>query len=108
MYSYFCMHPKPPTITWATNMIEKFIDATHLFTKESSGNYKAVDFFCSIGLMKVTDWNSWSDNNYDIQETNYVSIVTSVDKSGKIPTQSMNVMKQLSALLSAEIHSDDE
>ena len=77
MYLYYCIHTKNINVTWETKVIEKCIDETNMFFKESEGNYKGISFFCLTGLMKVKNWDSWNSENYDFQQTNYISIITS-------------------------------
>lgn len=107
MYSYATIHTKNINDTWVTKTIEMCIEETEMFSKEMPGNYKGINFFCSLGLMKVKDWDSWCDRDYNCQETNYISIVTSKDRNGNIPEQSTDIIKKLSELLSEYIFSNE-
>ncbi len=104
---YFSIHTKKESITWKTEKIEKCIDKTKMFLKEEKGCYKGIDFFCLLGLMKVKSWDSWNNKDYNCQETNYISIITSEDKNGKIPKQSIEIIKKLSELLSEKVLLED-
>ncbi|MEY8321267.1 hypothetical protein AAK894_09320 [Lachnospiraceae bacterium 46-61] len=103
MYLYYCIHTKNINVTWETKVIEKYIDETNMFFKESEGNYKGINFFCLIGLMKVKNWDSWNSENYDSQQTNYISIITSQHDNAVIPEQTITIMKKLSELLCEDI-----
>ncbi|WP_455436173.1 hypothetical protein [Hungatella hathewayi] len=107
MYSYFCIHTKNINDMWSTKIIEDYIENIEMFTKESVGTYKGIGFYCLLGLMKVNDWDSWSDRDYNNQETNYISIITSKDSNGNIPKQSKDIMKKLSEMLSENIFFDE-
>ena len=96
---YFSIHTKKESITWKTEKIEKCIDKTKMFLKEEKGCYK--------GIMKVKSWDSWNNKDYNCQETNYISIITSEDKNGKIPKQSIEIIKKLSELLSEKVLLED-
>ena len=86
---YFSIHTKKESITWKTEKIEKCIDKTKMFLKE------------------VKSWDSWNNKDYNCQETNYISIITSEDKNGKIPKQSIEIIKKLSELLSEKVLLED-
>lgn len=102
MYLYYSIHTKRIDVTWETNIIEKCIEESNLFSKTLAGNYEGISFFCLLGLMKVKDWDCWNSNDYDCEQTNYISIITSEYADG-IPKQSIEIMKKLSELLSEDV-----
>lgn len=75
MYRYFFIHTDCVSNTWETKEVERFIASKIKFLSQDNGGYKATEFFCDIQLMLVSDWDSWSSNEYDATKTNYVSIV---------------------------------
>ena len=102
MYLYYCILTNDICLNWETEIIEKCIEKTNMFLKSYEGNYEGIDFFCLLSLMKVENWDSWNDKDYDYEQTNYISIITS-DSRGNIPEQSIKIMKKLSKLLSEDI-----
>lgn len=107
MYRYYCIRTKDTEITWSTDMIQRCIEETGQFTETGPGMYLGNGFFCSLCLMKVKQWDSWSNLDYHSQETNDIDIVTVEDANGCIPKQAEDVMKRLSALLSEPIRSEE-
>lgn len=75
MYRYFSVHTDCYSNAWETKEIERFIESKIKFLSQYNGSYKATEFFCDIQLMLVSDWDSWSSNEYDATKTNYVSVV---------------------------------
>ena len=106
MYLYYWIHTIDICLKWETEIIEKCIEKTNMFLKTYEGNYEGIDFFCLLSLMKVKDWDSWNDKDYDYKKTNYISIITSYSK-GKIPEQSIKIMKRLSKVLSEDVLLDE-
>lgn len=107
MYQYYCIRTKGTEITWSTDIIQRCIEETGQFTETCPGMYLGNGFFCSVSLMKVKQWDSWSNLDYHPQETNYIDIVTSGNVAGRIPKQAEDMMKRLSELLSEPIRSEE-
>lgn len=63
---------------WDTVEIEDFL-RSHMLDARGAGVFARQEPFLNISLMKVKDLNSWSSEDYDVEETNYVSIVTSAE-----------------------------
>ena len=79
---YVYYHFKTNTISekWNTEDIEVYLCQCNLFPSDQKHNSFISDKpFLSISLMDVYNYDSWSSNNYDSKNTNYISIVTSDD-----------------------------
>lgn len=83
MYHYYYIHTDCYSNAWDTAYVEQFIESTNLFSGNGKGAYTAKEFFCSLQLLRVRDWNSWNENDYDSSKTNYISIVIDEKSSDK-------------------------
>ena len=86
------MATEPLSNTWGTAKIENYL-------LDSQSHY------LNISLMKVRDKKIWSSQNYNKEETNYVSIITSVCSEQE--TVIKNILKGLEKLLGSNIYPDD-
>ena len=77
MYRYFHVSTECLSNTWNTKDIEAYLLNREDFNNDRLGAFTHNSIFLSVQLMLVKDHNSWSSNDYNNDETNYVSIVTS-------------------------------
>ncbi len=73
-----------------------------MFEEKNNGIFICQNPFIDISLMKVKDINSWSSNDFDENETNYISIVTSDENE-----MTENFFKELERFLCFRICSDN-
>lgn len=104
MYNYYYIKTDCRSNCWDTPEIRELL-LSHGMEDRGSGVFVRQNPFLDISLMKVKDLNIWSSRDYDPQETNYVSIVTSFD--GKENPEIMAIFKELEYLLCFRICPDD-
>ena len=83
-YRYISIYPSENHSTLPTALIESTIDSFGVFLKKEKGrfiNCEDVITMVEIQLMKVSDHNSWSEENFDSGETNYVNVTISRNKT---------------------------
>ena len=76
-YVYYHFKTNNISEKWKTSEIEAFLQGCGLF----SSDRKQIAFnsqkpFLSITLLNVSDYNSWSENDHDPENTNYIAVVT--------------------------------
>ncbi len=77
MYSYFYITTDYRSNIWETIEIQDYLRSFTILNEKDNGIFVSKKPFLDISLMKVKDLNSWSSLDFDKEETNYVSIVTS-------------------------------
>lgn len=77
MYNYYYMKTDCRSNTWDTIEIQEFLRSLNMFEEKQNGIFSSQNPFINISLMKVKDLNSWSSLDFDKDETNYLSIITS-------------------------------
>lgn len=105
MYNYFYIKTDCRSNTWDTIEILDYLRLFIILDEKDSGVFVSKNPFLEISLMKVKDLNSWSSLEFDKEETNYVSIVTS-DYSEE-NTEVKKLLKGLEELLGFKICSDN-
>lgn len=104
MTNYYYLATEPLSNTWETAKIEDYL-LSFDFLHKHNGNFDSQSPYLNISLMKVRDKESWSSRDYNKEETNYVSIITSVCCEQE--TVVKNILKGLEKLLGSKIYSDD-
>lgn len=104
-YSYYYVSTDCLSNKWETNEIEQFILAYGSFEQNGYGKFSHKSLFCTIQLMNVKSYDSWSSNDYCETETNYINIVTSKE----LPTLIKDFFRDLEIFLGWHIceESDD-
>lgn len=105
MYSYFYIKTDCRSNTWDTIEILDYLRSFSMLKEKGNGNFVSQKPFLDILLMKVKDLNSWSSLDFDKEETNYVSIVTSDFSEENIEVKKL--LKGLEQLLGFRICSDN-
>lgn len=105
MYNYYYIKTDCRSSTWNTTEIQNYLRSFTIFEEKSNGIFISKNPFLDISLMKVKDLNSWSSLDFDKDETNYVSIVTSEFSEENIEVK--NLLKGLEQLLGFRICSDN-
>ena len=105
MYSYFYITTDCRSNTWDTIEILDYLRSLTILKEKENGIFVSQKPFLDISLMKVNDLNSWSSLDFDNEETNYVSIVTSDFSEESIEVKKM--LKGLDQLLGFRICSDN-
>lgn len=105
MYSYYYIKTDCRSNTWDTIEILDYLRSFSMLTEKPNGIFVSKNPFLDISLMKVKDLNSWSSLDFDENETNYVSIVTSDYSEENIEVK--NLLKGLEQLLSFRICRDN-
>lgn len=77
MYGYYYVSTDSISNTWNTKDIETYFLNRKDFDNDGPGSFTHNSIFLSIQLMLVKDYNAWNSNDYNNNETNYISIVTS-------------------------------
>lgn len=103
MYEYYYIKTDCLSNTWNTSEIRDFLCDLGCFTLRPNGEFFSRTSFLDISLMKVKDVNSWSSFDYDEEETNYISIVTSDDKEEAV----LEILKKLEQFLGFRLCLDD-
>lgn len=105
MYNYYYIATDCRSNTWNTIEIQDYLRSFTIFEEKNNGIFISKNPFLDISLMKVKDLNSWSALDFDKDETNYVSIVTSdfSEKNNEI----YNLLKGLEQLLGLRICCDN-
>lgn len=85
--------------------IQDYLRSFTMFEEKNNGIFISKNPFLDISLMKVKDLNSWSALDFDKDETNYVSIVTS--DFGEENNEINNLLKGLEQLLGFRICCDN-
>lgn len=104
MYNYYYIKTDCRSSTWDTIEIENYLRTFSIF-KESNGIFRSKNPFLDISLMKVKDLDNWSNLDYDKDETNYVSIITSNESDND--TNVKTLLKGLEQLLGFRICHDN-
>ena len=104
MTNYYYMATEPLSNTWGTAKIENYL-LSFDFLHKHNGNFDSQSPYLNISLMKVRDKKIWSSQNYNKEETNYVSIITSVCSEQE--TVIKNILKGLEKLLGSNIYPED-
>lgn len=73
--------------------------------EEPNGIFHSETPYLNISLMKVKDVNSWSCLDYNEDETNYVSIITSEYSEDNMHVE--NILKNLEQFLGFRMCCDD-
>lgn len=73
-YVYYHFRTNNISETWNTGIIEDFLRQTGLFPPD---RFVSQQPFLSIGLMCVSNFDSWNGTEYDSERTNYIAVVTS-------------------------------
>ena len=76
-YGYYHVSTDSISKSWHTNEIEAYLLSRKCFENYNAGGFTHDSVFLTIQLMLVKDYNSWSSSDYNSNETNYISIVTS-------------------------------
>lgn len=105
MYNYYYITTDCRTNTWSTMEIQEYLRSFTIFEEKSNGIYICQEPFLNISLMKVKDLNSWSSLDFNKDETNYVSIITSRFSEENIGVKSL--LKGLEQLLGFRICADN-
>ncbi|MDE6059095.1 MAG: hypothetical protein K2G44_03540 [Clostridia bacterium] len=98
------MATEPLSNTWETTIIENYLGSFD-FLHKHDGEFSSEDPYLIISLMKVKNKDSWRGLDYNKNETNYVSIITSYWSEQE--TDVKNVLKGLKKLLGSNIYPDD-
>ncbi|WPC42694.1 hypothetical protein [Clostridium sp. JS66] len=80
-YRYYYVSTDCLSNKWDTYEIEQFILSYGGFEEEGYGGFRHKSFFCTIQLMNVKNYDSWSSNDYNKIEMNFINIVTSKELS---------------------------
>ena len=86
-YSYFYISTDCLSNTMDTAAVEAYL-CKKGFQAEVAGHYDHENTSCSIQLMKVKSYDSWSPHDYNAKETNYISITVAKDVSDMCKIQS--------------------
>lgn len=105
MYSYYYIKTDCRSNTWDTIEVLDYLRSFDMLIEKPNGIFVSQNPFLDISLMKVKDLNSWSSLDFDENETNYVSIVTSDYSEENIEVK--NLLKGLEQLLSFRICRDN-
>lgn len=105
MYNYYYIATDCRSNTWNTDEIQDYLRSFSIFEEKTNGIFISKSPFLDISLMKVKDLNSWSSLDFDKDETNYVSIVTSGFSEDSIEVK--DLLKGLEQLLGFRICSDN-
>ena len=105
MYNYFYIKKDCCSNTWDTNEIEDYLRSFSILSEKENGIFDSQKPFVVISLMKVKDLNSWSSLDFDKNETNYVSIITSDFSEENAEVK--KILKGLECLLESSIFSDN-
>lgn len=105
MYNYYYIATDCRSNTWNTTEIQDYLRSFTIFEEKSNGIFISKNPFLDISLMKVKDLNSWSSLDFDKDETNYVSIVTSGFSEENIEVK--NLLKGLEQLLGFRLCCDN-
>ncbi len=76
MYSYFFITTDCLTNTWDTAEILRFLRQFDELTEKDQGHFGRQMPFIDLWIMKVKDYDHWSNYDFDPEEANYISIVT--------------------------------
>ncbi len=108
-YIYYHFKTNSLSEKWNTAEIETFLYDCGLFSKnEKRGEFTSKKPFLSISLMNVSNYDSWNSEEYDSENTNFISIVTSdnwywgINKNSQI----QEVFDGLENLLHTKIQED--
>ena len=104
MTNYYYIATEPRSNTWETTKIENYL-LSFDFLHKLDGNFESQNPYLIISLMKVKNKDRWSSLDYNKDETNYVSIITS--DWGEQETDVINVLKGLEQFLGSNIYPDD-
>ncbi len=96
MHNYYYIKTDCRSNCWDTPEIREFL-LSHGMEDRGKGIFVRQNPYLDISLMKVKDLNRWSSEDYDAEETNYVSIVTSADSDQNPVVRSL--LKELEYLL---------
>ena len=105
MYNYYYIKTDCRSNAWETTDIQDYLRSFTILDEKPNGIFTSKDPFLDLSLMKVKNMNSWSSLDFDKNETNYVSIVTSGFSEENIMVK--NLLKGLEQLLGVRICSDN-
>lgn len=84
MYNYYYMKTDCRSNCWDTYEILDFLQSFDFLTYDGKGSFHSQKPFLDITLLKVKDINSWNNNDFNEELTNYISIVTSCFSENEI------------------------
>lgn len=105
MYNYYYVKTDCRSNTWNTAEIQDYLRSFAIFVEKPNGIFSSQIPFLNISLMKVKDLNSWNNLDFNREETNYVSIITSESSENDILVES--ILKGLEQLLGFRICRDN-
>lgn len=105
MYCYYYIKTDCLTNTWDTAKIRQFLNTLGIFTEKYAGHFSRQSPFITLSLMKVKDINSWSGEDYDEKETNYIAIVTGESEEGASVREGL--FRKLELFLGFRVCADD-
>ena len=105
MYNYYYIKTDCLADTWDTTEIQDYLRSFTILNEKDNGIFVSKKPFLDISLMKVKDLNSWSSLDFDKEETNYVSIVTSDFSEENVEVKTL--LKGLEQLLGFRICCDN-
>lgn len=103
-YRYLYIKTDCISNTWPTKEVEGFVKSSNLFLQTGQGEYEYRRGFCTLSLLCVSDWDCWSDQDYNLEKTNYIDIVT----SQSIEEELESFLKELPKWLGWRLTEEDE
>lgn len=84
IYRYLNIHPISKNNYLPTPTIDNAFKSSGIIIEKENGSYindSSISTFVDIQLLKISNFDSWSIKDFDVQITNYIAIVISRNKS---------------------------
>ena len=104
-YVYYHLKTNSLSEKWNTAEIEEYLRDSGLDKEEGKQSYVMIQPFLSVFPLNVSDYENWSEDDYDAYETNYIAVVSTDDYcSGPVKHEQIGyVLSGLEELLLTEV-----
>ena len=104
MTNYYYIATDSLSNTWETAKIEKLL-LSFDFLHKQNGKFSSKEPYLIVSLLKVSNKDSWNEQDYNKDKTNYISIIT--DDASERDIDVKRLLKGLEILLGFNIRPAD-
>ena len=104
-YVYYHLKTNSLSEKWNTAEIEDYLKNCGMSREAGKPSYVMTQPFLSVFPLNVSDYEKWSEDDYDAYETNYIAVVSTDDYcSGPVKHEQIGyVLSGLEELLLTEV-----
>ena len=78
-FVYYHLKTNSLSEKWNTAEIEDYLKSCGMNREDGKSSYRMTQPFLSIYPLNVTDYENWSEDDYNPVETNYIAVVSTDD-----------------------------